>query len=255
MPHGVVAIIPARFASTRFPGKPLVSIKGISLLERTYRQVIKCPEITRVIIATDDERILDCAQKFHAETVLTSSSCPTGTDRIAEVIKKDSCLLEARAIVNVQGDEPCIDPENISKVIDTLLVSTTASIGTLVSPIACESDLRNRNIVKCVKTLSGKALYFSRHAIPGSKKEGELCSGFCYFRHIGLYAYRPPFVLTFASLSPTPLQQAEDLEMLRALEHGYEIHVAEVNHHSPDVNTPEDIEEVIQWIEHQSTCS
>lgn len=252
MTRGAVAIIPARFASTRFPGKPLVPIKGITLLERTFRRVLLCPDIVRVIIATDDERIASCGRSFGAEVCMTSTSCPTGTDRLAEVIQKDKELLQASAIVNVQGDEPCIDPDTISKAIAALLGDGSNSIGTVIAPIRSEEDLLNPNVVKCVKTLSGKALYFSRQVLPGSKKEHSLNSGCTYFRHIGMYAFRPEFVLTFASLPATPLQKREDLEMLRAMEHGYSIGVAEVENHSPDVNTPEDIEEVTRWIESQS---
>jgi 3-deoxy-manno-octulosonate cytidylyltransferase (CMP-KDO synthetase) len=255
MPKKAVAIIPARFASTRFPGKPLALIKGQTLLERTYRQVLLCPDISRVIVATDDERIKACAEGFGAEVVMTSASCLSGTDRLAEVVRRDNTLLKASAIVNVQGDEPCVDPKTISKSICALLSDKNISIGTVVAPIKNEEELHNPNIVKCVKTITGKALYFSRLPVPGTKKGANITSGCIYFRHIGMYAFRPDFLLTFATLASTPLQQTEDLEMLRAMEHGYTIGVAEVEHHSPDVNTPQDIEEVTRWIESQSIYS
>jgi 3-deoxy-manno-octulosonate cytidylyltransferase (CMP-KDO synthetase) len=250
-----VAIIPARFSSTRFPGKPLALIKGKTLLERTYNRVQLCRDIDRIIIATDDERIKDCAERFGAEVMMTSATCPTGTDRLAEVVRKDATLMRASAIVNVQGDEPCVDPQTISKALSALLSDKSVSIGTVVAPIKHEQDLQNLNIVKCVKTLTGKALYFSRQALPGTKKGMNFISGCTYFRHIGMYAFRPDFLLLFASLPSSPLQQTEDLEMLRAMEHGYTIGVAEVEHHSPDINTPEDIEEVLTWIEFQSIYS
>jgi 3-deoxy-manno-octulosonate cytidylyltransferase (CMP-KDO synthetase) len=250
----VCVVIPARYASSRFPGKPLALIHGISLLERTYRQVGLCGSVDFCVIATDDPRIAAHAKGFGADVVITSSDCPTGTDRIAEAVAKRPDLQEASLIVNVQGDEPCIDPTTISAVITVLQKSPDASIGTIVSPIRSDQELRNPNIVKCVKTPSGKALYFSRHAIPGSKS-GISTSHIPYYRHIGMYAYRPAFVVQYAKLPPTPLQQAEDLEMLRAMEHGFSIAVAEVSHHSPDVNIPSDIQEVEKWIQSQSFCS
>jgi 3-deoxy-manno-octulosonate cytidylyltransferase (CMP-KDO synthetase) len=250
----VCVVIPARYASSRFPGKPLAPIQGISLLERTYRQVRLCKHVNFCVIATDDPRIEAHAKAFGADVVMTSPDCPTGTDRIAEAVTQRADLRAASMIVNVQGDEPCIDPKTISKVISVLHDAPEASIGTIVAPIHSEQDLLNPNIVKCVKTLSGRALYFSRHAIPGSKG-GVGKTLIPYYRHIGMYAYRPEFVVQYAKLPPTPLQQAEDLEMLRAMEYGFFIAVAEVAHHSPDVNVPSDIQEVEKWIQSQSFCS
>lgn len=254
VPRPVIVVIPARYSSTRFPGKSLVKIDGVPLLERTYRRVMLCPLISHCIIATDDERIALAARSFGADIVITSTSCATGTDRIAEAVRSREDLQCAEMIVNVQGDEPCIDPATISKVIDVLRASPDDSMGTAVAPIRSEEELMNRNIVKCVKTATGRALYFSRHAIPGSKA-GIQMNTIPYFRHVGIYAYRPSFLLQFAALPPTSLQQAEDLEMLRAMEHGFTIAVAEVQHHSPDVNVPSDIQEVEQWIKSQSFYS
>ena len=251
----VCVVIPARYASSRFPGKPLTLIAGLSLLERTYRQVGLCPHVDACIIATDDPRIAAHAKAFGADVVMTSPSCPSGTDRIAEAVASRPDLQAASLIVNVQGDEPCVDPQTISKVIFTLNDSPDAAMSTAVAPIRSEEELLNLSIVKCVKTISGRALYFSRHAIPGSKGGSRLDGPFPYFRHIGIYAYKPGFVVRYAALPPTPLQQAEDLEMLRAMEHGFFIAVAEVPHHSPDVNVPSDIQEVEAWIQSQSFCS
>ena len=250
----VCVVIPARYASSRFPGKPLALIQGISLLERTYGQVKLCKDVDLCIIATDSQLIADHAQSFGADVVMTSSQCPTGTDRIAEAVKKRADLQTASMIVNVQGDEPCINPGTISKIISVLNEAADASIGTLVSQIHSEKELLDPNIVKCVKTPSGRALYFSRHPIPGSKSGLEM-GNTPFYRHIGMYAYRPGFVMQYAKMPPTPLQQAEDLEMLRAMEHGFSIAVAEVDHHSPDVNVPSDIQEVEKWIKSQSFCS
>jgi 3-deoxy-manno-octulosonate cytidylyltransferase (CMP-KDO synthetase) len=250
----VFAVIPARYGSTRFPGKSLVRIDGVSLLERTYRRVMLCQLINHCVIATDDERIADAARAFGADVVMTSRECATGTDRIAEAVRSRDDLKKAAMIVNVQGDEPCIHPDTIAKVVEVLVSSTHASIGTAVAPLRSEADLLNKNVVKCVKTPAGQALYFSRHPIPGSK-DGIRMQGIPYFRHVGIYSYRPDFLLQFSALPPTPLQQAEDLEMLRAMEHGFTIAVAEVHQYSPDVNVPSDIEEVQQWIKSQHSCS
>ena len=250
----VVVVIPARYGSTRFPGKPLCMINGISLIERTYRQAKLCRNVTHCVVATDDDRIAQHARSFGADVIMTSSRCATGTDRIAEAIGISDDLRKASTIVNVQGDEPCIDPETISKVVLALSASKHDSIGTAIAPIHSEKDLLNPNIVKCVKTTSGRALYFSRQPIPGSKT-GVSVDTIPYFRHVGIYAYSPEFLLQFAALAPTPLQQVEDLEMLRAMEHGYTIAVTEVSHHSPDVNVPSDIQEVQRWIESQSFYS
>lgn len=250
----VVVVIPARYGSTRFPGKSLVKIGGISLLERTYRRVLMCQAVDRCIIATDDDRIAAEAFTFKADVVMTSRECASGTDRIAEAVRLRNDIRKAGIIVNVQGDEPCIDPETISAVVGVLSSSPHDSIGTAATPVRSEKELSNPNVVKCVKAMNGRALYFSRQAIPGSKV-GIQGDGGPYLRHVGIYAYRPDFLLQFAALPPTPLQQAEDLEMLRAMEHGFTIVVAEVPHHSPDVNVPSDIEEVEQWIKSQPSYS
>ena len=247
---GVSLVIPARYASSRFPGKPLALIQGVSLLERTYRRAASCKQAKTCLIATDDARIASHARSFGADVVMTSPTCPSGTDRIAEVLALRPDLQAASMIVNIQGDEPCLDPETISKVIDALERDPGASIATAVAPLRSEEELLNPNIVKCVKSLSGRALYFSRSPIPGTKSGQP----FPCFRHIGMYAYRPGFVVKYAKLPPTPLQLVEDLEMLRAMEHGFSIAVAEVPRHSPDVNVPSDIQEIEKWMQSQSFC-
>lgn len=240
----ICAIIPARYQSSRFPGKPLVDIGGKSLLNRTWEQVQKCSDITRTIIATDDERIFKHALSFGAEVIMTSKECPTGSDRLAEVVHKKPELLSYDVIINVQGDEPCIDPATLSKVAFTLFNNTTASIATAISAIQSEEDFHNPNLTKCVKALSGKALYFSRGPIPASKKYSKGENG---YRHLGIYAFRPNFLPIFAQLLPTPLMMYEDLEMLKAMEHGFDIFVTVVETQAPDVNSPEDIEKVLNW--------
>lgn len=240
-----IAIIPARFQSTRFPGKPLVDIGGKSLIQRTWEQAQKCKECSNSIIATDDERIFNHVRSFGADCVMTSVDCPTGTDRLAEVILKRPELLQADVIINVQGDEPCIDPSILSKIAHLLITNKDASIGTAITPIHSEEEFLNPNVVKCVKTPSGKALYFSRSPLPGSKSKNF---GQNAYRHLGIYAFRPKFLPIFAELKPTPLQIFEDLEMLKAMENGYEVYVTEVQTQAPDVNAPEDIEKVLKWL-------
>lgn len=251
----VVAVIPARFGSTRFPGKSLFLINGIPLLEHTYRRVKLCPYIDQCLIATDDERIVACAKSFGAEAIMTSPDCQTGTDRIAEVVKARKDLQNASIIVNVQGDEPCIDPVTISEVIQCLRNDPEASVGTAVTLIRTNEELQNPNAVKCVKSTKNRVMYFSRQPLPGCKKGIPLHGSARFFRHIGVYSFRPDFLLKFATLPPTPLQQIEDLEMLRAMEHGYIVAVAEVQNHFPDVNVPEDVKEVERWIESQPLFS
>jgi len=247
MAHSIVVIIPARYASTRFPGKPLIDIDGLTLLQRTYNRVQLSPLVTRIIIATDDQRIFDHAQSFGGECVMTSPDCLTGTDRVAEVVVQQPELQEKTMLINVQCDEPCFDPTIIDKIASTL--SSSDDIATAVTPLINEKDLVNPSIVKCVKRLDGRALYFSRQPIPRVQKQAH----FSYFRHIGIYAFWPKFLLKFMTLPATPLQLTEDLEMLKALEHGFSIATVEVESCAPEVNTREDISKVIAW--NQSFCS
>jgi len=246
----VVCIIPARYASSRFPGKLLTKINGTSILESTYRHVCLCPDLSRCIIATDDERIAQHAATFHDDVVMTSTNCSTGTDRIAEVVRENPILQNAEMIINVQGDEPCIPPTTIQAVIERLRHSETP-MATAITSIRNDRDLYSKHVVKCVKNHNNHALYFSRQPIPYPNSSHD----HPYFRHIGIYGFRPKFLLTFQQLPPTPLQQTEDLEMLRILEHGYSIAVTEVSIHSPEVNIPSDIEEVRTWIKNQSLYS
>ncbi len=241
----ILTIIPARYQSSRFPGKPLVDIKGKSLLKRTWEQVQKNKSLTSSIIATDDERIYNHAESFGARVIMTSPSCPTGTDRLAEVVEKLPDCTTYDVIVNVQGDEPCIDPAIITHVAQLLMDNPSAVIGTAVTELTSEEDYANPNITKCVKALNGKALYFSRSQLPGSKSKRLTMPA---FRHLGIYAFRPHFLPVFAKLPPTPLMLHEDLEMLKAMEHGYDIYAVEVLPQAPGIDTPEDILKLSNWI-------
>jgi len=231
----VIAVIPARYGSTRFRGKPLADLWGKPILQHTYQRACQARLVGRVIIATDDDRIAAAARGFGAEVAMTRSDHPSGTDRVAEVAQG----LTADLVVNVQGDEPLIDPATIDAAIAPLEADPAIPMGTLCCPIEEVADLANPNVVKVVCDRDGFALYFSRLPIPFVRDRGAAA---VRYRHLGLYVYRREFLLSLAQLSPTPLEQAERLEQLRALEHGYRIRVVVVSHASPGVDTPADLE-------------
>lgn len=237
----IVGIIPARFQSSRFPGKPLALINGISLIQRTYENAQKASCLTDLIVATDDQRIFDHVKGFGGKVVLTSADCLTGSDRIAEVA---SSLDDAAIIVNIQGDEPCLDPHDLTLIVEALIKNPDAVVATAITRVNFV-EAQQKSLVKCVTDNKGRALYFSRSLIPGSKSQG---SDSIYFRHIGLYAYRKDFLLLYPTLPPTPLMLAEDLEQLKIVEHGYTIQTVTVNGSSPGVDLPEDIEKVEKYL-------
>lgn len=242
--RSVIAIIPARYGSTRFPGKPLFEIKGKSLIRHTYENTARCPLIDHQLVATDDARIFDHVKAFGGNVVMTPDSCPTGSDRLAHVLENDSSLLDTDIIVNVQGDEPCLDPSVISQMVEALKNDPSASMATAVVKLTNSDEAYSRSEVKCVMDLKGNVLYFSRSLIPGGNCEIQFRKEVTYYKHLGVYAYRPDFLLTYARLPMTPLQIAEDLEQMKVLEHGYKIKAAIVKSASAGVNTPEDIKKV-----------
>lgn len=246
----VIGIIPARYQSSRFPGKPLALIHGTSLLQHTYTNAKKVKGIDHLVIATDDDRIFKHAKEFGAAVVMTSPDCPTGTDRLAEVVRTHTSFSSADIIVNIQGDEPVIDPLAIDAVIQKLVNDKEAVMATAVTLLK-EEEAFNPSVVKCVTDNKGRALYFSRNLIPGSKNGFNPSQS--YYKHLGIYAYRRDFLLKYATLSPTALQLAEDLEQLKVLEHGYTIQVAHVKGASIGVDTPEDIQKVEHHIWQQNT--
>lgn len=250
----VLGIIPARFASTRFPGKPLIPILGKTLLQRTFENASQATILDKLVIATDDKRIADHVEEFGGQVVMTSLTCPTGTDRLAEVLQKHPEWLNVEAVVNIQGDEPCVDPQAIEGAVKLLLEDRQASMATIVTPLRTEEEAYNPSIVKCVLDQHHNALYFSRSFIPSNKKQCFNPHG-AYYRHIGLYVYRPAFLLQYQTLTPTPLQLEEDLEQLKVLEHGYRIKVAVTDQASIGVDTPEDLNKIEQWICTQNTFS
>lgn len=236
-PFDVVAVIPARFASTRFPGKPLADIDGRPMIEHVYRRASASPVVSRVIVATDDLRIASRVTQFGGHVRLTKPDHLTGTDRLAEV----AATLDCDIVVNVQGDEPLLDPRAITELVAPL-ADPTVSMSTLYRRIENPSELDNPNIVKVVTDRAGFALYFSRAPIPFSREPREGWPPL--YRHVGVYAYRRTALLVLASLEPTPLERAESLEQLRALEHGIRIRAVETSYDSIGVDTPADLEQV-----------
>jgi 3-deoxy-manno-octulosonate cytidylyltransferase (CMP-KDO synthetase) len=234
MPN-VVIIIPARYASTRFPGKLLADLWGKPILQHVWERAGQAKLASRIIIATDDDRIASAARGFGAEVFMTRPDHPSGTDRVAEV----AAQIEADVVVNLQGDEPLIDPAAIDAAAAPLLDDASIPMGTLCCPIEDIADLANPNVVKVVCDRNGFALYFSRLPIPFVRDRG---GDAVRYRHIGLYVYRRGFLLGLAQLAPTPLEQAEKLEQLRVLEHGHRIRVVQVSRVLPGVDTPEELE-------------
>lgn len=243
-----LGIIPARYESTRFPGKPLAQILGKSLIQRTYENALTCKDLAEIVVATDDERIYDHVKSFQGQVVMTSRECLTGTDRIGEVLTRYPSYQRYSLTVNIQGDEPCLDPEMVSLLVRALEETDGAVMATPIGVLADEKEAFHPSIVKCVVDQSFYALYFSRALIP-SGRSGAFHPHVTYYRHIGLYAYRTPFLIRYKDLSPTPLQLAEDLEQLKVIEHGFRIKAVLVT--TPfflEVNHPEDIQKVERYL-------
>ncbi|MEM6965572.1 MAG: 3-deoxy-manno-octulosonate cytidylyltransferase [Bacteroidota bacterium] len=235
-----LGIIPARFASTRFPGKPLVKIKGKTMIQRVYEQCSKAPSLAKVIVATDDQRIYDHVLAFGGKARMTDKNHLTGTDRIAEVAALEK---EFDWVVNIQGDEPFIHPKQIETVLNIFKENQNAPIATGVRPIANQADIFNPNVVKATFGKNGKALLFSRSPIPFLRNEAkENWSPHHFFKHIGIYAFRREVLLEITKLPPSRLEKLESLEQLRWLEHGYDIFIAELPFDSVGIDTPEDLE-------------
>jgi 3-deoxy-manno-octulosonate cytidylyltransferase (CMP-KDO synthetase) len=275
----VIVCIPARYASTRFPGKVLAKDTGKFLIQHTYEQACKAKLPQKVIIAADDKRIAEAAKSFGAECIMTSPDCPSGADRIAEAMKKlgdrgqgtgyskdeelnpEPCTLNPDDIVvNLQADEPEIDPANIDTVAQLLLENQNCGMATLVAEFNNESQIADPNIVKVVVAWSvqriadrkklnakryplpancGKAIYFSRSPIPFDRQSNGIGAAKNYLRHLGIYAYRKDFLLEFTKLPQGRLEQIEKLEQLRAIENGFDILVAKVEHTCDGIDTPQ----------------
>lgn len=236
-----VCIIPARYGSTRLPGKPLRRIAGKTLIHRVYEQASKASIPEEVIIATDHEAIKKEVEQFGGKAVMTAASHPTGTDRLAEV---SAALPEYDIIVNVQGDEPLIDPKVIDRLAELLIKDSSLAMGTVATPLA-EDEYDDPSAVKVVVSRQGKALYFSRSLIPYPRHEFATPP----LKHVGIYAYRKEFLQEFASLSQTPLEKTESLEQLRALEMGHAIGVIVTDMDDIGIDTEEDLIKANQYFE------
>lgn len=236
----ILAVIPARFASTRFPGKPLADIGGKTMIRRVYEQVSMSRSADKVVVATDDVRILEHVRSFGGEVMLTRPDHPSGTDRCAEVAGK---YAKATHVLNVQGDEPFIQPEQIDLLAETLLNGARFSIATLAKRIEKEEDLFNPNVVKVVFSEKTGAVYFSRHPIPYLRgaEPPDWLQRHVFYKHIGLYGFRRATLLKIAALSPTPLERAESLEQLRWLENGLRIAVGVTERETFGIDTPDDL--------------
>jgi 3-deoxy-manno-octulosonate cytidylyltransferase (CMP-KDO synthetase) len=240
----VAAVIPARMQSTRLPGKPLLLIAGVPMILRVLERARSCPELHRVIVATDSDEIRRVVEASGGEAWLTSHLHRTGSDRVAEVAEK----LSEEVILNLQGDEPLLPPSTISALVKFASASPDFKMASAMVPLVHEHDIVNPNIVKVVVSAGGTALYFSRYPIPYRKDSpldpaagpgpGRFVAG--YFKHVGIYIYRREFLLQYVRLAPTPLERSESLEQLRVIESGYPIHMVQVEHDSVSVDTPED---------------
>lgn len=238
----ILGVIPARYQSTRLPGKPLVSIAGKPMIQRVWEQVNKAQLVAHVVVATDDERIFRAVTEFGGQAVMTDPAHPSGTDRIIEVAQK---MTGFDAYINIQGDEPLIDPRQIDQVAD-LLRSPGAYVATLVKKLDLATELHSPNTAKVVRDQEGKAIYFSRSPIPflRDQKAEEWHARNGYFKHIGMYGYRKEALPLIQAMSRGLLEQAESLEQLRWLEHGLPIVVGETELESHGVDVPADIAKV-----------
>jgi 3-deoxy-manno-octulosonate cytidylyltransferase (CMP-KDO synthetase) len=237
-PPRVAAVIPARYGSTRFPGKPLALIAGKPMVEHVWRRCMESRAFLQVLVATDDERIRETVERFGGTAVMTSPDCATGTDRVAEVARSRP---EVDVWVNVQGDEPLLDPKAL-QMLAGLFEDPRVQMGTLVRPLEA-AEVPNPNVVKAVLAVNGDALYFSRAALPFIREAGHEGS-VRRWAHIGLYGYQRETLLKLATLPPTPLEEAEKLEQLRALEHGLRIRCGQVHWNTVAVDVPEDVARV-----------
>jgi 3-deoxy-manno-octulosonate cytidylyltransferase (CMP-KDO synthetase) len=233
----IIAFIPSRYESTRFPGKPLALIAGKPMIQHVYEEAKACPEISEVFVATDDERIDQCVRGFGGRTVMTGRDHPSGTDRIAEAVSlKD--LQEEDLVINIQGDQPTFEHPCIPYLIRPLVEDASLLMSTLVFKITDDHEVKDLKNVKTVWDKEGFALFFSRSPIPHYR---DLGSEKIYYKHLGFYAYRREFLKTFASLPVGEWENAEKLEQLRAVEYGYKIKIVESPYDSYEVDTPSDI--------------
>lgn len=238
----IIGIIPARYASSRFPGKPLIDLKGKTMIQRVYEGASKSKHLEKVIVATDDKRIFDAVIAFGGNVVMTSESHTTGTDRCGEVAQ---LYPDAEVVINIQGDEPLVDYRQLDQLCD-VFKDNTVQIATLGINSVSEADKINPNRIKIVLNEEGNALYFSRSPIPNTANANkEIIDEFQFFRHIGLYAYRTKILSELIQLKPTLLEQIESLEQLRWLYYGYKIKVVSTTIETPNIDVPADLTNVL----------
>jgi len=239
----IIGIIPSRYASSRFPGKPLVEIKGKPMIQRVYEQASQAKSLTEVIVATDDKRIADIVKSFGGKFTMTSAHHQSGTDRCAEVLEK----LENKpdVVINIQGDEPFIQPEQID-LLASLFENEETKIGTLKKEISNVEDIQNPSIIKVLTDVNDFALYFSRSPLPHVRNSemNDWLSQHTFYKHIGIYAYRSETLKAISSLKPSFLELAEHLEQLRWLENGYKIKVAQTEFETVSIDTPDDLKKL-----------
>ncbi len=240
----IIGVIPARYKSSRFPGKPLVDICGKPMIYWVYRQAMKVKEFDEVYVATDDERIRAACEAHNMKVILTSDQHNTGSDRVAEVAEKT----DGDLYVNVQGDEPVIDPEMIREVISIFTEDDSVYFGSLKKEITDPEEIRAASTVKVVTDDRGDAMYFSRSVIPSNVKDGKLAR---VFRHVGIYAYKKDFLLKFAAMEQTELELGEGIEPLRAMQKGYKIRLKETTYSSIGVDLPEHVSQVEKILKNQ----
>ncbi len=237
-----IGVIPARFGSTRFPGKPLAMIDGKPMVQHVWEKASQCEELDEVLIACDQQEIFKTAQNFKAKVVMTNPNHVSGSDRIAEAVNN----LDVDIVVNIQGDEPFIDPRTIDALTVLLKKDTKALMGTVIKEITDDAEFLNPNVVKCVVDEQGNALYFSRSPIPHHRNKNASLFPKNY-KHLGLYAYRKEFLMEFKNWPKGALESAEELEQLRALEHGVKIKTTITTYESMAVDTPQDLERANAW--------
>jgi 3-deoxy-manno-octulosonate cytidylyltransferase (CMP-KDO synthetase) len=238
----ILGVIPARYGSSRFPGKPLAKIQGKPMIQRVYEQAAKCLLLDELIVATDDERIAAFIRSFKGNVMMTPETIASGTERCNTVVNNLKGDAAYDVVINIQGDEPFIDPQQISQLAGCFL-SEEVLIGTLVKKITQRDDLINPNVVKVIFDKYNQALYFSRHPIPYLRgaEPADWLNGLNYYKHIGIYGYRTAILNTITQLPASPLEKAESLEQLRWLENGYPIHVRQTDYESIAIDTPADL--------------
>ncbi len=241
----VLGVIPARYSSSRFPGKPLIDLKGKSMIQRVYEGAIKSTKIEKVIVATDDQRIVDEVLRFGGEVMLTSIDHTTGTDRCGEVAKK---YPNFDVVINIQGDEPLVDYRQLDALVQAF-ENESVSIATLGIKDVTLEDVNNTNRIKIVVNHDNKAMYFSRSAVPNfANAKGNPLTIYPYLRHIGLYAFRVKTLFEIIELAPTKIETIESLEQLRWLYYGYTIQIIETDIETPNIDVPADVEKVLFFL-------